>query len=257
MSEVEGSKRKTAYRFTTQVDIDLLKEAMFVCPHDAPYGQASARWEEIAEHMRQLHGPDLTTAGCRKRLDDLIAAFKKDTVKSLRASGTEEEYNERDQLLQDLADMMENAVRAKKALKDEKIKKQDKRESDGHRVREAALVTLKRKAEANGLDEDPGPSKVKEAKGPSALKDAASAVVDIMSMIDASNEFKRAELEAKRESNALLQRKVELEEQRYLLDKAEREARFALEQQERQSQLQFMQSTIDLLSGLAKKLCES
>ncbi|RHY28297.1 hypothetical protein DYB32_006090, partial [Aphanomyces invadans] len=117
--------------------------------------------------------------------------------------------------------------KAKKALKEEKNKKNDKRESDGHRIREAALTTMKRTAATLGLDDDATRSKMKEGRRSSALKDAASAVVDIMSMIDVSNKFKRAELEAKWETNALLQRKGELEEQRYLVYKAEREARFA------------------------------
>ncbi|ETV95208.1 hypothetical protein H310_11465 [Aphanomyces invadans] len=151
---------------------------------------------------------------------------------------------------------MDHAVKAKKTLKEEKNKKIGKRESDGHRVREATLITMKRNADTFDLDDDATPSKVKGGRSSSALKDAESAVVDIMSMIDASNEFKRAELEAKRESNAPLQRKV-LEVQRYRFDKAEREANLALEQQERQSQLKFMEITIDLLSGLAKKLSES
>ncbi|ETV92663.1 hypothetical protein H310_13106 [Aphanomyces invadans] len=212
MSEDDGVKRKTAYRFTTQVDIDLLKEVMAVCPHEAPYGQILARWEEVVEHIREMHGPDLITAGCRKSLDDLMAAFKKDTVKSLRATGTEEEYNEREQLIQDLSDMMDSAYKTKKALKEEKSKKIDKREKEGLMLREAALMTMKRKSDALEEEEEVSPSKVKEPRPSSVLKDAASAVVDILSMIDASNEFKRAEIEAKRGSNALLQHKVELEE---------------------------------------------
>jgi hypothetical protein len=102
MSEQEGGKRKAAYRFTTPVDIDLLKEVMFVCPHEAPYGQTSARWDEVGEHLRDLHSAEITAAGCRKRHDDLITAFKKAATKSLRASGTDEEYLEREQLLKTL-----------------------------------------------------------------------------------------------------------------------------------------------------------
>ncbi|ETW03261.1 hypothetical protein H310_05657 [Aphanomyces invadans] len=40
-------------------------------------------------------------------------------------------------------------------------------------------------------------------------------------------------------------RKLELEEKRYELDKAEREARFALEQQERQLQFEIMKGTLE------------
>ena len=102
----DTNKRRTARRFSVPEDIDLLKEIMLVCPHEAPYGQTAARWEEVGQHMRAIHGTGLTTIGCRKRSDDLMTAFKRDTIKSLRASGSEEQYNEREQLLQDLSDMV-------------------------------------------------------------------------------------------------------------------------------------------------------
>ncbi|ETW05096.1 hypothetical protein H310_04124 [Aphanomyces invadans] len=62
----DSSKRKVAFRFKSASDVDLLKE----------------------------------------RFDDLIVAFKEDKLNSLRASGTEEEYNEREQLMQDIVDLM-------------------------------------------------------------------------------------------------------------------------------------------------------
>ncbi|RHY27719.1 hypothetical protein DYB32_006580 [Aphanomyces invadans] len=207
---------------------------MFVCPHDAPYGQALARWDEVAEHMRALHGSDLTTVGCRKRMDDLMMAFKKDPSTHC-AHPAQIKYKEREQLLQDLSDLIDMANKKKKAVKEERGKKLDKRETDGHRLREAAVVSMKRKPETNVEADEASPSKIKESKRSTALKNAAAAIVDLPSILEASAEFKRAELETKRDANALLQRKIELEEQRYLLDKAEREARFALEQQERHS----------------------
>ncbi|ETV67128.1 hypothetical protein H257_16670 [Aphanomyces astaci] len=113
--QAEG-KKKPAHRFTTPQDVDLLKEVMSICPHDAPYGQTSARWAEKA------------------------------TLASLRASGTDEEYDEREQLLQDLSDMIDMISNKKKATKEDKCKKMDKRESDDHTVRVAALTGMKRKS---------------------------------------------------------------------------------------------------------------
>ena len=40
-----------------------------------------------------------TESGCKDRLKDLVNAFKKETLASLKAFGTEEECTERDQLL--------------------------------------------------------------------------------------------------------------------------------------------------------------
>ncbi|ETV98090.1 hypothetical protein H310_09373 [Aphanomyces invadans] len=108
MSEQDEAirRKKTAFRFSVVADIDLLKEVVIIAPFEAASGQTGARWEEFCEHKRVSHGDTLTTASCRKRVDDLLSAFKKATLKALRASGTEEEYQERDQLLQDISDMV-------------------------------------------------------------------------------------------------------------------------------------------------------
>ncbi|ETV97437.1 hypothetical protein H310_09765 [Aphanomyces invadans] len=107
MSELsDTTKRKPAYRFTIAADVDLLKEVVLVAPFDAGYGQTTARWDEIGDNMRSIHGEAVTAICCRRRFDELLAAFKKATLKALRSSGTEEEYNDRDQLLQDIVDLV-------------------------------------------------------------------------------------------------------------------------------------------------------
>ncbi|RHY20134.1 hypothetical protein DYB32_010101 [Aphanomyces invadans] len=153
----DATKRKTAFRFTIAADVDLLKEVVLVAPYDAAYGQTTARWDEIGDNMRGIHGDAITALGCRKRFDDLLSAFKKATLKALRASGTEEEYNERDQLLQDIFDMVIGmCLLASKQV-------QDKRECDGHMIREAALLSLKRKA-TDENEEDVSPRKGADMK---------------------------------------------------------------------------------------------
>ncbi|ETV89983.1 hypothetical protein H310_15181 [Aphanomyces invadans] len=61
---------------------------------------------------------------------------------SLRASETDEEYNERDQLLQELSDMIDSIALKKRAFKEEKSKNEDKRESDGQMLRNAAMASM-------------------------------------------------------------------------------------------------------------------
>ncbi|KDO29490.1 hypothetical protein SPRG_06030 [Saprolegnia parasitica CBS 223.65] len=148
-------------------DVDLLKEAKLVSPHDCPHGQTAKRWEEVAEHMRAIHGDLVSIVGCRRRFDDLLTAFKNDTVNALRASGTEEDVKKRDELLHDIADLMD--VRAKK----KKGAKEDKVESDGHRMRAAAL---KRKT-TDGDDPEEGESaesKKNRNEGFGSIKDVAN-----------------------------------------------------------------------------------
>ncbi|ETW06268.1 hypothetical protein, variant [Aphanomyces invadans] len=216
MSEQDDAnkRKKTAFRYSVSADIDLLKEVVMVAPYDAPYGQTSARWEEICDHMRQLHGDSLTTASCRKRFDDLLSAFKKSTLKALRASGTEEEYVERDQLMQDISDMMDVALLRKKAAK----QVQERRESDGHLIREAALMSMKRKAAQNDFDhtqaESP-PAKLMDNQKSSrqaTVRESTSFVASFTLMMEESNRIKAEEIAMKREEIALEQRKLELEQ---------------------------------------------
>ncbi|ETV91766.1 hypothetical protein H310_13824 [Aphanomyces invadans] len=157
-------------------------------------------------------GKQLLAICCRRRFDDLLAAFKKATLKALHSSGTEEEYNELDQLLQDIVDLIDAAATKKKTLK----KVQDERETDGQLIRDAALVSLKRKA----VDDE--------------VERVAPVVATFTEMMLESNKIKAEEVATKKEEIMLAQQKLELERARYELDKAEREARFAVEKKERE-----------------------
>ncbi|RHY25068.1 hypothetical protein DYB32_008537 [Aphanomyces invadans] len=252
MSLEESSKLKPAHRFTVQEDIDLLKEVILVRPHDAPYGQTAGRWEEVGDHMRAIHGMTTTTVDCRKRHDDLMVAFKQDTIKSLRASGTEKQNSEQEQLLQDLLGMVRFIH---SSLMEEEEAIGDKRVADEHAVREATMRTLKRKAEhlrAQSDDHSTMDFDNKALRGPSMFKDASYAV-EFATSLKKSTALKMDEISAQREPNALMAKKLELEERRYELDKAECEARFALEQRGRLAQLEFMQATLEVMRAMAKR----
>ncbi|DAZ94020.1 TPA: hypothetical protein N0F65_001631 [Lagenidium giganteum] len=43
---------------------------------------------------------------CKRRFDTLVATFKREELLSLRASGTEEEYSEREQLLTNVVSLV-------------------------------------------------------------------------------------------------------------------------------------------------------
>ncbi|RHY08804.1 hypothetical protein DYB36_000357 [Aphanomyces astaci] len=250
MSDEQGSaKRKPAHRFTIPQDVDLLKEVLTICPHDAPYGQTSGRWAEVGDRMRTIHGDSLSATGCRKRCDDLLAAFHKDSLASLRASGTDEQHHEREQLLQDLKAL-------KRASKEDKGSREDKREARDPAVR--AVVDLKRKAveedgESSDSDGATTPKKYSRRR-PTILKESTHDVATFMSMMESTNKVRMEELALQKEVNAITARKLELDEKRYLLEKAEREARLALEQQERQMQIEFMRSTLDMMRAITKKV---
>ncbi|ETV90283.1 hypothetical protein H310_14898 [Aphanomyces invadans] len=139
--------------------------------------------------MRSIHGESISAKGCRKRCDDLHSAFQQDSVASLRASRTDEQYAERDQLLQDLADMIEAEQCKRRANKDDKSKKEDRREMDGHAICDAAAEGLKRKTVEDSTDDadDEGAKKTqlkKELRSSTStsVKDSKNALAKFASL---------------------------------------------------------------------------
>ncbi|RHY46411.1 hypothetical protein DYB34_011798 [Aphanomyces astaci] len=92
-------KRKTAFRFKGCTDVELPKEVIHVRPFEAPHGEVKKRWTEITKHVQRIYGQTITVNGARERYDDLMSAFQEQTFAALRASGTDEEYDEREKLL--------------------------------------------------------------------------------------------------------------------------------------------------------------
>ncbi|KAG9412797.1 hypothetical protein AC1031_015696 [Aphanomyces cochlioides] len=131
-------KRNEVFRFKASTDVDLLREVMRAQPFAADYGQTGRRWEELSGSM----------------FEDLVVNFKKDTLNSLRASGTDEEYNEREQLLHDIVDLMDVTNNEKQEKKSSKLAKMKKREDDCDDVCRLGMVAIQRKRESLGDDCD-------------------------------------------------------------------------------------------------------
>ncbi|ETV78811.1 hypothetical protein H257_07641 [Aphanomyces astaci] len=169
-SEVQASQRcKTAFRFKGCTDVELLKEVIHVRPYEGPHGEVRKRWTEVTEHLQRLYGDGITVNATRKRFDDLMTAFHANTMAALRASGTEQDYEEREQLLQDIHDLTD---------KEEKAKHNERRETNGEKIRDAAMSIMKRKSlevvEVNGCEDAP-PSK-RQSRGSSQMVAKANEV---------------------------------------------------------------------------------
>ncbi|KAG0433853.1 hypothetical protein HPB47_019540 [Ixodes persulcatus] len=87
-------------RFTIIEDILLLREVLAVNPF-----VNSSRWDTVAANLHQALGRNFSVRGVRDRCDLLLGLFKRDDRTNLRKSGTEEQYTEKEQLLQDVADL--------------------------------------------------------------------------------------------------------------------------------------------------------
>ncbi|CAN7974785.1 hypothetical protein HPB47_019396 [Ixodes persulcatus] len=86
-------------RFSAQDDISLLQEVHALNPFEDP-----TRWAQIANHLLSATGKSFSARAVRDRLDLLLAQFAAEDHANLR-SGTEEQYSEKEHLLQEIADL--------------------------------------------------------------------------------------------------------------------------------------------------------
>nr|XP_037285119.1 uncharacterized protein LOC119178060 [Rhipicephalus microplus] len=95
------AQRKPRKRFRIDEDLCLLKEVVCTDPFSNP-----AAWEDVLRNVMRAINRELTIRGIKERVDLLIGYFRQQDTVNLRKSGTEEQYGEREQLLQDVSDLM-------------------------------------------------------------------------------------------------------------------------------------------------------
>lgn len=120
----------------------------------------SGAWEEVASNLGDSGSTlswNVDGQGVRKRFDLLMRAFKAGEQASRRGSGVAEDFDEVQELLQEIYSVMEEKEK-------EKVEKEEKNEEEkraGERVRDAAL---KRFTEKEENWEKESPSKKKKRK---------------------------------------------------------------------------------------------
>ncbi|CAN7951150.1 unnamed protein product, partial [Ixodes pacificus] len=86
-------------RFSAQDDISLLQEVHALNPFEDP-----SRWAQIANNLLSATGKSFSARAVSDRLDLLLAQFAAEDRANLRRSGTEEQYSEKEHLLE-IADL--------------------------------------------------------------------------------------------------------------------------------------------------------
>ena len=97
------------FRFDVRSDIALLKEVQSILPFQAGHGKVQEAWNDVSQNINSFlddNQPKTTGPSCKHHFDDLLEAYRKDNMEALRASGTDEEYDERQQLLDGLSEMV-------------------------------------------------------------------------------------------------------------------------------------------------------
>ena len=196
---------KKPARFTPKFDIALLKEVVA----QNPFAQknSKAKWIQIVAKINTLlletrNDIVFTERGCKDRLKILVNAFKKETLASLKASGTVEEYTERDQLLTEVIELIEEKENTLKEME----RKEQEKEEQGVDIRRISMVKLsKKRGNFSEADSD-------GVSPPQQKRKVVQSYIEYMREKDeADRKQKEAELALKREK---LQLEMKREEQR-------------------------------------------
>ena len=150
----ESSTEAGCIRFLPAMDIHLLKQVSALAPYEASHGRTLAAWDAVATNLKQVDSTSFAKANgrnCKARADLLIAKFKKEEMESLKKSGTEEEYTEREQLLEDIVAAKEDADDVANQARSEreaaaKRKAADEKIADD--LRDASLTTMRKEKKA-------------------------------------------------------------------------------------------------------------
>lgn len=87
-----------------------MQETIKVKPWARARGHLMKAWEEVSSACMKnpRFGCKTTGKKCQARFRDMVMKYKEDNAESLRRSGTEEEYDEQQMLLDDVVPMLED-----------------------------------------------------------------------------------------------------------------------------------------------------
>lgn len=92
--------KKGRVRFSIFDDIILLREVL----HQNPY-ECDSRWSDVLESVVKITSKKFTLRSIKEHLQHLLDLWTNEDRGNLRKSGTEEQYNEKEQLLHQIKDM--------------------------------------------------------------------------------------------------------------------------------------------------------
>ncbi|KAE9307091.1 hypothetical protein PF001_g11785 [Phytophthora fragariae] len=122
-------------------DLLLLKQAVAVKPYKEKHGKVMAQWEGVAASL--VSSPEFSRANLGGKTAQNRFNLKKMMVAKC-ASGVEEAYTEKDQLLDDIIAEIDDFQHAKTLAKDVAAAKALANEKAGEVVRQLAVERLKR-----------------------------------------------------------------------------------------------------------------
>ncbi|KAG1686447.1 hypothetical protein DVH05_006570 [Phytophthora capsici] len=212
------SKRK---KFTKTDDVALLRQVQAELPFKAAKGGVMASWDALANNLKTLKDfskeDTITGKSAQARFNTLVASHRKFDKKSERASGIDQRYAEKRQLLDDLVSQCDEHDREEARRSRERKDKLAAEDNAGKVMRDAGLKRMKdRKKEDEG-----------QAEADKSAKRYKPSVIDLIRedmQVEREEKAKRWEAD---NADKLKQREEEREERH-----AERKLRLQLAQME-------------------------
>ncbi|CAG2243808.1 unnamed protein product [Mytilus edulis] len=134
MTSFTSGIRKKQVRFQTKDDLVLLREVLAKNPF-----QNKSAWNEIASAVADTRSNlQVDARRVRERTHLLIDQHKKSNADSLKSSGIDEEYGEKETLLDEILSLVEDEEKQKEKQKEKK----ETEENRGKEIRKRAMENL-------------------------------------------------------------------------------------------------------------------
>ena len=125
-----------------------MTEVENIFPYGAPHKREEAAWYEVSRNFYQTLEPNRLSNKpnkdtIKRRVNDLLAKWRKEELESLRKSGTDEDYEEKEQILTDLTERIDNLQMEKEEDKEKKAVEQEKNVEESQFIINAAISKKK------------------------------------------------------------------------------------------------------------------
>ena len=202
-----AASRGRSFRFNAATDILLLRETVFRNPYAMSHGNVLSCWMEISTTINAVGGRT-TWRSCRDRVNRLLDQYKREDRESLRRSGTEEECEEKEQLLHDMLELKEEAEEGRMDTQATRRESQAQEQQAVLDIRGAAVNTLSQTTSVSSGNSD---SASRSLPRRSRRRRAPSLEFELQLIRDAED---RRRLEAENRLEELRLRQAELEMER-------------------------------------------
>ena len=209
--------KRRVFRFNAATDVLLLREVTAKNPYAMGYGRVLECWKEISAALNAAGGRTAWRA-CRDRSDKLIEQYKQEDRESLRRSGTAEEYEEKERLLQELVELRQEAEANRMDSQATRQETQAREQQTAMEIRNAATSTLSPSIDTEGSGCDSF-SAVSSAR---SRKRRAQMDLDCQQMLRDAEDRRRLEAENRSEELQLRRAEMEMEREKINQDREEK-----------------------------------